>query len=308
MSSVKKINFPYLIEKKEVPKNEKIVVFFGTDFYNLPIGSNRDEYILITNKILDYIRKNFDDFKLIYQPHPNEKDEFDHLNLKTFEVGSKKVAEIFLYENANRIEYCFSTCSWANGSAFAMGINSAIFLDLLEESISSRSIQGYRSYFEGLPKEFFIKSLDEEPPIQNHNNKNSQLDSLESILEAIGDSKKIWILATDPALAMRGALLGKFLKARDSGVEINLLYIGNNRWNHLSENRGIFSVFDHTQEVSRGRVVYSLRPNRVFNAVRVARNIRKLNIDEGTLISFSNLLFEENCIFIIFPDKIESIK
>lgn len=307
MNKVQKINFPYFIEKLDVPKEEKIVIFFGTDFYNLPSDSNRENYIITTNKILGYIRKHFFGLKLIYQAHPNEKEEFKHLDLSHFTIGERKVAEVFLYENANKIEYCFSTCSWANGSAYSMGINSAVFLNLLKGSISDESIRGYNSYFEGLPKEFFIDDFNYHPPIQNHLAKNGEESGFKKIIASVGDSKKVWILATDPALALRGAILGKHLKEQKGNIKIGLLLISSNRWANIREGQHIFDIFDEVVEIPKGRVIYSLRLKKIWNAIKVSFRMRKIPFnDNDVLISFSNLLFEENCL-LSYYSKIKKI-
>ncbi|HYC34329.1 MAG TPA: hypothetical protein VEC13_01205 [Candidatus Paceibacterota bacterium] len=284
-----------------MPTSERMVIFFGTDFYNLPIDSNRENYIIATNKMLSYIRKHFSGFRLIYQAHPNEKDELGHLDLSGFTIGEKKVAEVLLYDNAARIEYVFSTCSWANGSAYAMGINSAVFLDLLKGCISDESILAYHSYFEGLPEEFFITSFDQEPPRQRHDNSLREKDGFEKIKGAIGDSKKIWVLATDPALALRGAIICKELKETSPETKTGLLLISGRRWENVKEGRKLFDVFDEVVEMSHKKVWYSMRLPRIWNAIKVSFKMRKLPIKEGdTVISFSNLLFEENCILSYF--------
>lgn len=302
MSEVLKINFPYFIEKKEEPKEDKMVIFFGTDFYNLPVDSNRENYIVATNKMLDYIRKHFSGFKLIYQAHPNEKEEFNHLNLEGFKIGDKKVAEVFLYENANKIEYCFSTCSWANGSAYAMGINSAVFLDLLKGSISDEAILAYHSYFHGLPENFFITSYDTPPPVQNHKGVLGEKSGMEKIIKSVGDSKTVWILATDPALALRGAILGKYIKEKDNTKKIGLLLISGNRWANIKEGQHLFKIFEEVVELPNKRIWYSARPQKILAAIKASRDIKKIPLKEDdALVSFSHLLFEENCILSYFP-------
>ena len=307
MSQIEKINFPYFIKKEEVPIKEKMVVFFGTDFYNLPLNSNRDNYIIATNRMLDYIRKHFAGHRLLYQAHPNEKEELKHLNLAGFVAGEKKVAEVFLYENANKIEYVFSTCSWANGSAYAMGINSAVFLDLLKGAISDDSIRAYHSYFEGLPADFFITSFDDLPPKQKHIGLLDEQGGLNKIVESIGNTKKVWVLATDPALALRGAIIGRFLKEKNKDIKIGLVLISNNRWANIKEGQHLFKIFDEAVEIPRGRVIYSARPKRIIEAVKVSFRMRNLPIQENeALISFSNLMFEENCLLSYYP-KIKKI-
>ena len=129
MGNVAKINFPYFLKPGylEFPENERIVVFFGTDFYNLPLDSDRQLFIEATNKMLRYIEKYLPGRRMLYQPHPNEKDEYGHLDLGRFVIGERSIAEILLNEKAAHVEYVFSACSGSCISGYAMGFNAAVF-------------------------------------------------------------------------------------------------------------------------------------------------------------------------------------
>src|SRR3989344_3250546 len=166
MGVVQKILFPYTYpalpaEKRSAPDT---AIFFGTDFYNLPIGSDQPLFIERTNRMLAYVRRHFPDARLLYQPHPNEKDEYALLDLTGFEVGKRTIADLLLWEEASRIAAVFASCSWAAATSYAMGFRSGVFLDLLKDTIPDEAILGYRSYFAGFPDSFFIRSLEQDLP------------------------------------------------------------------------------------------------------------------------------------------------
>ncbi|MBI4160524.1 MAG: class I SAM-dependent methyltransferase [Candidatus Yanofskybacteria bacterium] len=306
MGSVTKISFPYFlkVDYEKVPVNERIIVFFGTDFYNLPLGSNRKEYIDRTNRMLDYIRTHFPGRQLLYLPHPNEVEEFQHLNLEGFTFRDHTIGELFLYENAESIEYVFSSCSWTSGSAFAMGFNAAVFLETMVGAVSEDTIIGYRSYFFGLPKYFFIDSF-AEPPIKRSapglREEKRGASEIERVI-ANGDNKKAWILAGDPALALRAAILLTPLRVKIPTLKTGLIMINHRRWDLIAGSKTIFGVFDEVVKLPHKKVWYSGRLGRILNAIHVAHEMRKLPLVPGDVfISLSNLLFEENCILSYYP-------
>lgn len=304
MGIVKKINFPYLLDldRGNTPKNERLVIFFGTDFYNLPADSNREAYIKYTNKSLDYIRSNFAGFKLLYLPHPVEKDELTHLNLSGFELPKEHVlGEYFMYDNAHKIEYVFSTCSWVCGSAYAMGINAAVFLELLKGAVSEETIIGYRSYFNGLPKSFFINSFDEKPQKREKFQVEKEMENINCIKETFKKSKDIWILAIDPSLVLRSALLIKILKKDSPDINAKLIILEHPRWELIRSYKNLLNIFDETIILPNKRILYSVRPKQILKTIKVIKYLKKLKIKEDdTFISLSNLLFEENCILSYF--------
>ncbi len=282
--------------------SKKVAVFFGTDYYNLPRDSNRQEFIERTNDMLDYIRRNCPDFEFIYQPHPNETDEYKYLKLEGFRVGEHTVAEIFLYEYAQTIGYVFSACSGASISAYAMGFESVIFIDTLHGAVSPETIQGYRSYFAGLPETFFIGRYDQPLPKRSALALERQQQGLQAITECLPASGALWVLAADPALALRAAILVKQIKAAQPGTRAVLLMINHRRWELIDAHKDIFSAFDETIKLPNRRVWYSLRPQKIYRAWKTAQSLKKLPLEPGdTLISFCHLLYEENCLLSYFP-------
>ncbi len=307
ISNIKKINFPYSLnfEHRSQEVSKRLVIFFGTDFYNLPLDSNWEIFIERTNQILDYMRHHFQDLQFVYQPHPNETDEYTKLNLDGFVVGERTIAEIYLYDNADNIEYVFSACSWAAGSAFAMGINAAIFLETLVGAVSTEAIISYRSYFTGLPIHFFINSFDQVPVYRGRVDQMAEKQGLVAMLNSFDQVPKVWVLATDPALALRAALLLRLAKAHRPKLKAGLLRINHIRWElvSLSQYRHLFDVFDETIIFPYKKVWYSGHWSKIKLAVSVARYMKTLPLKPGeALISMSNLLFEENCLLSYFKD------
>lgn len=301
MSQIRKIIFPYgakRIDTSLSPK-DKLVVYFGTDFYNLPLGSNRELFINLTNQILDYIRYHFPGRRLIYQPHPNERDEAKHLKLESFIIGERTIAEIFLYEKAGQIEYTFSAQSGASISAFAMGISSVIFLDLLHGVLSEGAITAYRSYFSGLPDFCLMKSLKYSPPHQETYFSDQEKASLEKINQTINPDHPIWILVGgDPSAGLRSAILVKKWRQKWPKLEARLLVVNHRRWQLALDNKLIRESFDQIIKLPGQRIWYHTSLKVFLRAVRIARWLKRLPIKRNdNLVSLASFTFEENCLF-----------
>lgn len=300
MGIVQKINFPYLLENKskEIPPEKRLVIFFGTNFWGVPLGWNLPLFIESTNRMLEYIRRNFPGRRLFYQPHPNETDEYTRLNLNGFVIGERTVAELFLYTNAKSIEYIFSACSGASTSAFAMGFNAAIFLDVLHRALPEESITIYRSYFAKLPESFFINSFTQPVPIQSFGHLDAQTEGLAQIYQSLGGASDIWFLVSDPSLMVKAMLLTQRLRQFSSKLKFGLIQINSQRWNVVAPTKEFLSRFDRVIKLAhQGTVRYSARPSRILSTINIAWALKKLPITPGAaIISFANMLFEENCI------------
>ncbi len=295
MGTVEKINFPYCLRTE--PSGENIAIFFGTDFYNLPDGSNRQLFIECTNQMLAYMRRHFPESTLLYQPHPNEADEYTKLDLGGFKVGEKIVAEVLLYEKASSVQFVFSACSGSSISAYEMGFNAAVGLELLHGALPEEVIIGYRSYFAGLPESFFMRSLNDSLPACVSISRESEARMASIIKEAIGPAKKLWILTSSPGLAVQAALVLKYARERNPDLRAGLLKIGGRRWETTPVISNLEKGFDETIYLRDRRILYSARPGRLFEAIRTAWKLRRLPIKEGdVIVSFCNTLFEENCI------------
>src|SRR3989344_3731596 len=216
MGVAEKIAFPYDLSGiigKDLSKGG-VAVFFGTDFYNLPKGSDHELFIQRTNEMLAYMRKHFPSSRLLYQAHPNETDEYTRLDLTGFESGEKMIAEVFLYEHASEIVFVLSACSGASLSAYAMGFNAAVCIDMLHDALPEEALIGYRSYFGDTPESFFMRSFDGPLPVRKSVSREHEDRSVARIKEAIGTTNKLWVLAQSPSFAVQAALVLKY--ARES--------------------------------------------------------------------------------------------
>src|SRR3989344_4385310 len=141
------------------PESEKLIVFFGADFRNIP-EVNSELFIEKTNRCLDYIRRNYADCQLIYRPHPDETDESHLFNLTSFSVQKDdQIAETFLWKNRERIKYIFSVCSTSSIAGFNMGLNAYSFYRYFRELFKGASRIFDDHYFTGFPDDFFIENL-----------------------------------------------------------------------------------------------------------------------------------------------------
>ncbi len=300
MGVVQKILFPY-------PHSDAMggnvsapdtAIFFGTDFYNLPIGSDQKLFIERTNQMLAYIRAHFPKCRLLYQPHPNEKDEYTLLNLSGFEVGKRTISSILLWEQAPRIAAVFASCSWAVANAYSMGFRAGVFLDVLTGAIPDDALTGYRSYFLGFPDSFFIRSFHQElPPVPTgHETRDRQ--ALASIEETMGSAQTVWFLTSDPASVVEAAVLTEHLK-RTRDVRVNLVSVRGVRW-RIIEGTSLYKVFD--QVVSVRRQGYTARPQKFLAILRNVLELRRLRIKSGdAVVSFAHAQFAENCILSWYP-------
>lgn len=293
MEKIKKINFPYLLNNGEDGLPKDTVIFFGTDFYNMPIGSDTKLFAQQTNGMLEYIRKNFPNCHRLYQPHPNEKNEASHLNMSGFEIGKRNISDLLLFEQSEKIAGVFAACSWAAGSAYTMGFRSGVFLDLMKGSAAPEILTSYRSYFSGFPDSFFIKSWDQPlPPFPPQDNK-KKLEALQEIENSIGEAKTVWFLSSDPAYMVNAGIIAKYLKAKKN-IEVGLISVRAKRWD-IIDGSPAYQIFDHVFKVKRQG--YTADPRKFSAILSNLLEFKRLPIKEGdALISFSHAQFSENCI------------
>ncbi|MDO8514684.1 MAG: hypothetical protein Q7S50_04020 [bacterium] len=299
MHVVQKIIFPYLLEHSP---EARTAVFFGTDFYNLPIGTDQALFIKQTNAMLAYIRKNLPEHTLLYQPHPNETDEYTKLDLagNGFTVGKRTIADYLLFHGAHDIEWIFASCSWAAASSYAMGYRAAVFLDLMKGSVPDETIEGYRSYFHGLPESFFIRSFDAPLPDSHRTDIEDEEKTMEAISKEVGNPETLWFIASDPAYVMRDAIIVNNLRKKRP-IKTGLLMIEHNRWD-LVKDDPLLKAFDTMIPVPR--VWYSARPMRVLNTLLATFPLSRLPIQKGdTLVSFAHTQFSENCVLSWYQTK-----
>ncbi|HEY4512257.1 MAG TPA: hypothetical protein VJH63_01195 [Candidatus Paceibacterota bacterium] len=295
---IQKIIFPYIV-KRPSPASpfDRIAVYFGADFYNLPIDSNRELFIKTSNQILDYMRHSLPGFKFVYQPHPNETDEYIHLDLHDFKIEERTIAEIYLHENASVIDYVFSAYSGASTSAFAMGFDSVIFLDLLQGALSEETIAVCRTYFSGLPDFTFIKSWSNPLPRRKPLSPEIGKKSFEEIAHLVNLKKTIWMLASEPAAGLRCAVIARSLKQKQPKLCAKLIIVNHRRWNLGLSNKTIQGAFDEIIQIPGQRIWYGTGFRRILGTYNTARFLKHLPIEynDNLIFNFANSL-EENCL------------
>lgn len=294
----------YLVcpSKEENTISSKKVIFWGTCFKQLSDDLNAEEYVRKVNLCLDYIRKYCQGYKLYYKPHPAEKDELKLLNLESFEMLEEPAAaEFFLWKNFNSIAYSFSVLSNASISAFDFGINSYVFYKLFKSAFGKPTFESLEDYFQGFPDTFFIDDLSR--PLKENKITLVRDEKLESDMKEMLEEKEgeIWFNIVEPALALVAVSLAKLIKNISPQRKIHLLISKQHRWNAVNI-KDIESVFDEIRFLPR--VYYSLRPSKVWEAVRQAIKIKNLGIKKEDIIisflNFPNFSFVENCLVSYF--------
>ncbi len=297
MGTIQRIPFPYLINHNSKLSNKPhVVIFFSTDFFNLPADSNRDLFIERTNQVLEYIRTQFPGRTLLYQAHPNEHDEQKYLDLTGFTIGEPTIAEVLLWEHSEEIEYVFSINSWASASAYLMGLQAAVLFDAFTGALSEETMKGTRGYYARFPDSFFIRSFDSLVPKQEFSvSQEIERASFSVIEQAVGTPPTLWVIANEPSTALRAAIIIRHLRRSNPTLRAVLLKLHHRRWNLVSLSQGIFSEFDEQRDIPR--VWYSVRPAKVWNAIQVALAMRRIPLMRGdVLISFAHPYFHENCL------------
>lgn len=298
-NNIFKIFSPYFLMHKyhdlvpEPKSTEDAVVFFGANFKDLP-GANLERFVDITNKALDYIRRECSGLKLYYKPHPAETDEFKRVNLTGFEIAKDtSIAEFFLWKNAKNIKYTFSTCSGANTSAYYMGFNSYVFRDLLRSAIDGETDKGYAEYFKDMPDHFFINDLNQK---LTENKKTPPEDLfLEKEFSALFSKKygKVWFIIGDPNSLVNILLLAGLARKSNPEKKIGLIVMKHHRWNVMNFD-DFKKYFDEVCFFPR--VFYSLRPGKIFEAVKTAYAVKFFKVSPGdVIVGLTYCSFIENC-------------
>ncbi|PJE51060.1 MAG: hypothetical protein COV29_02185 [Candidatus Yanofskybacteria bacterium CG10_big_fil_rev_8_21_14_0_10_36_16] len=298
------------LQKKQQSKD--LVMFWGVTFKNLPsIYSGEEEIIKKTNLCLDYIRKQYPGYKLVYKAHPHETDEASLLDLRGFNVLKEKtVAEFVIMKNYDRIKHIFSTASSASMTAHKMGIDAHIFLPVIESAYTIEKRKGLWRYFEGMPKEFFISDLKNEVKASRAHISN-QLDSVfsEKFLDVLSKyAGTAWFIVGDPGLLPNIIVLARAIKKISLQHKVGLIIEKHHRWD-VMDIKEVGDYFDCLLEYPRW--FYSLKPARIYGRIRTALNIKKAPIKPGDIIiGFNFTSFTENCFLSYFKNnfKIAFIK
>jgi len=312
MGIAEKIAFPYGLSGVigSVKTRDETAVFFGADFLGMEKQPGFDKQLFVdgTNAMLAYMRRNFPNSRLLYQPHPNEVDEHTYLDLQGFERGEKMVAEVFLYTHAADIVFVLSACSGASVSAYAMGFNAFVGIKLLEKALSPEIMSGYREYLAGTPESFFLNSLDATVPSRSSPAKEDESHSIARLKEAVGSPKKLWVLVQSPSFMVQASLILKYARAGNPDLKAGILKVGGGRWRKTADVSTLERDFDDVVHVREHRVLYSARPLHLLKAALVAFSIRNLPIKRGdAVVSFCYTMFEEDCIISYFKKKARMI-
>lgn len=287
-----------LAEKSPVT-GEKWVVFWGTQFDNLP-QIDEKKFCQQTNLCLNYLRKNFPGYKLIYKPHPAEPVIYPALDLTGFDVlNERTVAEFFVLKNMEKIKYVFSACSMASMTSWHFGLNSYLFWPLFKYTTITETRDGYDDAFKKMPPEVFIYDLSR--PVKENKKVLIRDQALRDNFSEILDKKRgtAWFILGDPGLLVLTISVASLIRQLAPGRKIGLIIEKHHRWGVMDMNE-IKKYFDAVQVFPR--LFYSLRPGKIWKQFRTARTIKSSKISsEDILIGGGAISLVENCFMSYFP-------
>jgi hypothetical protein len=175
-----------------------------------------------------------------------------------------------------------------------MGLNAHVFYKCFENIYDKEIMRPLDEFYFDMPESFFIrnfnnKMVDNAQPLKKD-------EHLELILrEALNKNKgKIWLVVFTVEYVVMLVALAKIVKSIDPVRKIGLIISRHRYWDTLSA--GQFG--EHFDEILFWpRINYSLRPAKLWQALKEARQIKKINISErDILISISQNSFVENCL------------
>ena len=283
----------YWLNSKNLTGSDNWAVFFGADLRDIS-EVNRKFFIEKTNQCLEYIRKNCAGYRLIYRPHPDETSESQLLDLTSFFVQKNdQIAEIFLWENKEKIKYVFSVCSTSSVAGFNMGFNAYSFYRYIKELFKG-AIRIYNdSYLGDLPDDFFIENL-AAPLLENKRKLREDhqlLESFKSIL--VENSGPVWFTVVENRLILAIVGLAKMIKEIVPERKINLIVSNHSRWSERFLQQ-LQKEFDEV--IVCPRHFYSLQPKKLWAAFLTSRRIKNHPLSAGSvLVGFAHHDFVENC-------------
>lgn len=280
----------------EKDMDRKMVPFFGNDMATFTkMGMDATSYIKRCNKCLDYIRRELGDCRLCYKPHPADKEERVALNLDGFEMLEGDTnAEMFLFQNRDNIKAVFSVGSAAAYSAYAMGLNAHVFYRCFKDIYDEEFIRPLDEFYYNMPRPFFIKDFSEKRV------DNAQILKKDEPLELFfrqilnENGGRIWLIALTIEYIVLLIALAKLIKNLAPSRKIGLIVSRHRYWDAV--NADYFKKY-FDEIIVWPRINYSLRPAKLLQAMRMAREIKKFEISEGdALISITQNSFVENCL------------
>lgn len=288
---------PYFaLNSFDLGKNErKMAIFMGFDFHNLSSDLDHQKFIEIENRCLDYVRRECAGYDLYYKSHPAETDEHSYLNLASFKlIEDTSISEFFLMKNISNIQYVFSPFSWISISAYAMGLNSYVFSKLFKTAMNQAQTGSYEDYFKEMPPHFFINSFDQKLAENKSIPRKDEL--FEEEIKNVISSKSgtAWFIIADPGFLPIIIAMIRLIKAIDYRRNTNLVIIRHNRWDKMNIEE-IKPYFDEVHAFKR--TFYSLKPRKIFDAVKIAFSAKKLPIcSEDIIFGFTHSGLLENCL------------
>ena len=275
---------------------KKMVIFFGNDMATFTkMGMSADLYIKKCNECLNYIRSEFNGHRLCYKPHPADKEELIKLNLTGFEVLDGGMnAELCLFQNREHVKAAFSIGSAAAYSAYVMGLNSYVFYKCFAGIYDREFIRPLDEFYYDMPQSFFIENFNvkiiDNAPILNKN------ESLERFFKQKLDNKqgRVWLAAFTAEYVVILIALVKLIKSIMPTEKIGLVISRHHYWDTVSADY-FRKYFDKI--VIWPRISYSLKPDKLWHAIRTAGQIKSFKIaDNDILVSIAQNSFVENCL------------
>lgn len=307
-NNITKMPMPYWwgVDKKIGRPSEdpgkKMVVFFGNDMMATSgLGvAERDLYFAKCNECLDFIRRNFNDYALYYKPHPvdekePEKESF-FLNLKGFNLVEEKItAELFLWNNLNRIRATFSIGSWSSFGAYSMGLNSYVFYKCFSGGIYPKEyIWSHDIVFSEMPEPFFISDFNQRLIANERMLEKDKLLELNLKKVLSKNTGKVWLICSFSESIVMLTILSELIKSLAPARQVGLIVNRSHRWDVI--NTDYFkNYFDEIFFLPR--IFYSLKPVRLWKAVKTAWRIKNFKVFPGdVLIAATQPEFVENCL------------
>ena len=274
----------------------QMVVFFGNDMATfIKMGVDADRYIKKCNECLDYLRKNFKNYRLCYKPHPADKEEKVLLDLAGFDFINDKInSELFLFQNRDRIKGVFSEGSASSWSAYGMGLNAYVFYKCFVDVCGNDLTRPSDDFFFNMPQSFFIKNFNE--TIVDNARNLEKAESLELFFrqKLSENTGTVWLVAFTVEYIVWLIALAKLVKNLSPANRVGLIISHHRYWSSLNANY-FKKYFDEI--VVWPRINYSLRPAKLWQAVKTARQIKNFKISkDDILISIAQNSFVENCL------------
>ncbi len=307
--NIREFPIPYDVLMRDATIEErKMVVFLGDNFVDLP-GTDLKEVSRITNLCLDYVRRECEGHELYYKPHPRAQSKPSHgnnsLDLSGFKIENSRTAELFYLKNIKKIKYIFATCSGGSRTAYDMGLNSYSFLNLISPTFDIKTRQGENEAFQKMPPSCFIDDLSQ--PLKE--NKKKFIDGSmgeQHIREVfIKKSGSVWILLSDTGTLAAVVALTALIRKIDPERMVNLVAVRHHRWDVIPT-EDIEEYFDNIFFVPR--IFYSLRPRKIYKAIKAARAIKKFPINpDDIILEVPGLGFAADCFTSYFRNNIRVV-